>query len=128
MAGWPPPVAPSGRRGKGIVFDKRAARCNLFAHLSIFENRGPDETYLPTQCTAPQKEAWVSYPDAYPLRTRDLETSSCQRPAAYLRLGAGPTRLFVVVLHSSGPFARGGGFVRAAWSLSWHREAPGHRA
>lgn len=103
-----------------IAFDNCPTRCNLFVHL-IIRNRGPDETYLSTQRSATQEKAWLSLPDAYPFWTRHPEASTCQRPAAYLRIAAGRTLLFVVEPLSGGLSAREGVVVAAGWSLSLHR-------
>ena len=92
-----------------------------FSFLSIFRNRGPDETYLSAQCSATQEEAWLSHPDADSFWTGHSEASACQRSAAYLRLAAGRTLLFVVDRPFNGSFAREDVFVTAGWSLSWYR-------
>ena len=92
-----------------------------FSFTSSFETGVPDETYLSTQCSATQEEAWLPHADAYSFWAGDSEASACQRSAAYLRLAAGRTLLFVVVRPSNGSFAREGVFVTAVWSLSWHR-------
>ncbi len=92
-----------------------------FSFFSIFRNRGPDETYLSAQCSATQEEAWLPHPDADSFWTGDSEASACQRSAAYLRLAAGRTLLFVVDRPSNRSFAREDAFVTAGWSLSWYR-------
>jgi len=109
-----------------IAFDKRWSRCNLFAHLNI-RNRGPDETYVSTQCSATQKEAWFSRPDANPFWSCGSKASACQRPAANLSLEAGSTPRFAVGLPSGESSAPGGAVVVTEWSLSLHRVRPGCR-
>lgn len=109
-----------------IAFDKRWSSCNLFVHLSI-RNRGPDETYVSTQCSATQKEAWFSRPDANPFWSCGSKASACQRPTANLSLEAGSTPRFVVGPLSGASSAPDGAVVVTGWSLSLHRVLPGCR-
>jgi hypothetical protein len=109
-----PPVAAIGLPG-GSAFDKRPTRCNLFAHLLYSRNRGPDETYLSTKCSATQAKARLSLPDAHSCRTRRVEAASCQGAPAYLGLAVAVSRLFVVAQRFGEPFGREVAVVRAAW-------------